>query len=204
VPRPTRPTPTNRPAALRLLPTPSWDPPYDDRPATGSPRPGPRRVPPDAEQRALALTFVLPAELPAVPTPPRLRLVPPDDDEEERAPVALPDPRGWAGRLAVATVEVLAGTRPLPQLRRWTSDDVYAQLRRRSARGRVTDSARDRARGSVDAHSPTRVRTVRVCEPTQGVAEVTVVVDDGRRARALAMRLESGEGRWRCTELVAW
>jgi hypothetical protein len=41
-----------------------------------------------------------------------------------------------------------------------------------------------------------------VCQPSVGIAEVSVVVDDGRRARALAMRLEGADGRWRCTELV--
>jgi hypothetical protein len=42
-----------------------------------------------------------------------------------------------------------------------------------------------------------------VCEVSDGVAEVSVVIDDGRRARALAMRLEGSDGRWRCTELDA-
>ena len=202
MPRPSRPASTAGVPSLRLLPTPSWDPPYDERPSAGAARRGAGGAGPDSGQPALALTFVLPTDLPAVPSSPRLHVVRTAD--EDPVPAVLPDPRGWAGRLALATVEVLAGTRPLPQLRRWTSDDVYAQLRRRSARGRVADACPDRARGPGGAHRPTRVRAVHVCQPSVDVAEVSVVVDDGRRARALALRLEGADGRWRCTELVAW
>ena len=45
------------------------------------------------------------------------------------------------------------------------------------------------------------LRTVRTCEVADGVVEGCAVVDDGRRAWALVLRLEGADGRWRCTEL---
>jgi aerobic-type carbon monoxide dehydrogenase small subunit (CoxS/CutS family) len=45
------------------------------------------------------------------------------------------------------------------------------------------------------------VRTVRVCEPADGVAEACAVVIDGNRVRALALRLVGLDGRWRVEAL---
>ena len=36
----------------------------------------------------------------------------------------LPDPRPWAGHIAQALVEVMAGARPAPQVLRWTTPEV--------------------------------------------------------------------------------
>jgi hypothetical protein len=40
---------------------------------------------------------------------------------------------------------------------------------------------------------------VHVCEPVDGVAEVSAVAHRGGRAHAVAARLEGVDGRWRCT-----
>jgi hypothetical protein len=136
----------------------------------------------------------------AVPGPPGCRGC--DEDPVGRrftSTSALPDARSWSTRLAHATVEVLGGARPLSQLRRWTSDEVYAQLSRTGRRGGpVGDPRAGRIR-------PARVvvRAVRVCEVADGIVEACAVVDDGRRARAFAFRLEGTDGRWRCTRLAA-
>jgi hypothetical protein len=45
------------------------------------------------------------------------------------------------------------------------------------------------------------VRSVRVSEPHDGVAEVCAVVQQGPRCRAIALRLEGIDGRWQCTAL---
>ena len=188
-----------RQPGLRLVPTPHWEPPYED--------PDRRRTPAGADpvQGTLALTFLLPSGLPALPSTPTLRLVEPalrgssDDagrfDAQPTSSAHLPDARFWAGRLTQAILEVEAGVRPVSQLRRWTSDAVYAQLRRQSNRRRVLalrEAERRRTPGLT-------VRSVRVCEPDDGIAEVCAVVHDGRRPRALALRLEGTDGRWRCT-----
>ena len=45
------------------------------------------------------------------------------------------------------------------------------------------------------------VRSVRLCEPADGVAEASAVVVDGGRVRALAFRLVGLDGRWRVEAL---
>ncbi len=194
---------------LRLLPTPAWEPPYTD---ISQGLPAAPAVPASGRSSAqgrLALTFLLPTGVPVVPQAPTLRVVgsatppaavqpQPDDvfDPQPTARADLPDPQFWAGRLAQAMLEVDAGVRPVTQLRRWTSDPVYARLRRRSHRVQFI-----RARAGQPAPGRVWVRSVRVCEPADGVAEVSAVVHDGGRIRALAMRLEGADGRWRCTAL---
>jgi hypothetical protein len=104
----------------------------------------------------------------------------------------LPDPVHWAGHLAQAVVEVMSGVRQPPQILRWTTPEVYAVVARRGA-----VSAR---RGAPTARRAV-VRSVRVCEPADGVAEACAVVLDGPRVRALAMRLVGLDGRWRIEAL---
>ena len=48
---------------------------------------------------------------------------------------------------------------------------------------------------------PAIVRRVRVCEPADGVAEAAVVVSDGPRVRAVAVRLVGQDGKWRVSAL---
>lgn len=105
----------------------------------------------------------------------------------------LPDPRAWAGRITLALLEVMTGVRPAPQVLRWTSPEVYAVVARRSAlvARRVADGNAPRARPRL------RVIRVRVCEPADGVAEATVILRDGPRVRAVAVRLVGQDGKWR-------
>lgn len=102
----------------------------------------------------------------------------------------------WSATFAQAVVEVLGGDRPLPQLVRWTTSRVYAELGRRVRilSRTVVPTQRHRA-------IRPQVRSVRVCRPTAEVAEVSVHVRHGQRSRALAARLELVEGRWQCTAL---
>jgi hypothetical protein len=104
----------------------------------------------------------------------------------------------WAARLAQAAVEVLAGHRPVTQLQRWTTEELYLRLRRLTGGPRVRDGAHPASRRARYAS----VRAIRVSQPADGVAEVAAVVDDGGHAHALVLRLEGSAGRWRCTELA--
>jgi Family of unknown function (DUF6459) len=97
--------------------------------------------------------------------------------------------------MAQAMVEVFLGARPATQLRRWTSDAVYGQIRRRGQLNRVAESHSRRTR----AASRVAVRSVRVCEVADGVVEAAAVVDDAVRVRVMALRFERAEGAWRCT-----
>jgi hypothetical protein len=125
-----------------------------------------------------------------------------DSAEEDFGPqrttsTMLPAPTPWAGRLVQAVIEVVSGARPVSQLVRWTTSPVYEALCASIARPVAYQGSRELI--------PTRlaevVRSVRVSEPRDGVAEVCAVVQQGPRCRAIALRLEGIDGRWQCTAL---
>ena len=107
------------------------------------------------------------------------------------APVdeAAPDPTRLCGSLVLAAVESLAGGRPLLQLTRWVSPAVYEQLARRCP-----------PVGARAGRRPT-VRSTVVSRVSPTVAEASVVVHDGTRVRAAAVRMELRRGSWRATVL---
>ena len=144
------------------------------------------------------LRLVLPGV--AVPRPPhrpgpRPRLIGPARRADEFGPAwtlraDLPD-AGVAGRRVVTlALEVLAGRRPVGQLQALASPGVFAAV----AGGR-------RPRWCVEGTAPLLVGPMHVCEPVDGVAEVSAVARRGGRAHAVAARLEGIDGRWRCTAL---
>jgi hypothetical protein len=100
----------------------------------------------------------------------------------------LPDPREM-GRMVLTTVlETLAGRRPVTQLRRLTTPGVLAAL-----------TAGRRPRWCAEGTTPIVLGGVHLCEPVDGVAEVSAVARRSGRAHAVAARLEGIDGRWRCT-----
>ncbi|KQO62440.1 3-hydroxyacyl-CoA dehydrogenase [Curtobacterium sp. Leaf261] len=109
----------------------------------------------------------------------------------------LPDPRQVAKDLARCVVEVLAGARELDQIGRWLSDEVHRNLQ-----ARVSIAARARAVQRRAATRPVfRIGSVLVSEPASGIAEATVIVHAKARTRAVAIRLEGLDGRWRATAI---
>lgn len=110
--------------------------------------------------------------------------------------IDLPEPGQWAGQIAQAIVEVMSGLRPAAQVVRWTTPQVYAVVARRGAL-----AARRRASRSRTIAQRAVVRSVHVCEPADGVAECSVVVSEGERVRAMALRLAGQDGRWRVEAL---
>lgn len=155
-------------AQIRLLPPP--------------PQPRLVPVPVTPGQEPLPLAFVLPNGLDAAPPAPPAALA----DRPDIAP--------WAARLAQAVIEVEAADRPVLQLNRWVTPEIYRRLdRRQQLSARTADPRRTRNR------CPEQVRSVHVCQPSAGVAEVSVVTTGGRTCRALALRLERRRGRWLCT-----
>ena len=109
-------------------------------------------------------------------------------------PVPTGDPTSVCCSLVLAAVESLAGIRAVAQLARWVTPEVYEAL---STRAALTV----RVLGAEAASRRPEVRRVRVCRIGEHVAEATVVVDDGRRVRAVAVRLESWRGAWRAVAL---
>jgi uncharacterized protein DUF6459 len=115
-------------------------------------------------------------------------------DQFDRLPTRtseLPDPTAWSRRLVQAVIEALSGVRPVAQLIRWTTPDVYAGLQRRC---HAQTGRRAPGRRAV-------VRSVRICQPADGVVEASAVVVALGRVQAVALRLEGLDGRWRMTAL---
>jgi len=138
-------------------------------------------------QGALALTYTVGSDLPADPDRPALSVVPPSADEQ----TGIPDPQAWASRFMQAVMEVLASDRPLSQLVRWTSSDVFREIALRQAA-----MARPRATSARLRH---QVSSVRVSQPHSAAAEVAARVTVGRRSRVIAARLDFERDRWLCT-----
>ncbi|WP_420112613.1 Rv3235 family protein [Pseudactinotalea sp.] len=103
----------------------------------------------------------------------------------------LPDPATWSGTLVRTCVEVLLGARPSAQLARWLTADLYEMLSRRAGVGSAMPTTARRVR-------VVRVHTHAVSETCH---EASVVIHDGHRVRAAAIRIEIHRGRWRATAL---
>ena len=105
----------------------------------------------------------------------------------------LPCPEALARSLVQAAVDVVRGHRPASQVLRWTTPEVYSQLRQRARLEQA--QARPGSRRPV-------VRSLRASPAGPRGMEVSAVVLDGARARAVAARLDGEDGRWRLTALV--
>ncbi len=106
----------------------------------------------------------------------------------------------WAGRYAQAAVEIVCGDRPAPQLLRWTSPEVYADLVRRTvlvARAAGCAPGQGRPQGAIRP----QVVSVRASFVDRATCEVSIRVRYGARFRAVAARFETVEGRLQCTAL---
>nr|WP_275090542.1 MULTISPECIES: Rv3235 family protein [Microbacterium] len=110
----------------------------------------------------------------------------------------LPDPAPLLRRLTHGVLEVLAGVREIDQLARWFSEDAYRSL---VVRSNLAARARS-ARGVPPARPTFVIRSLRVTEPVDGVIEAVVVVAGPGRTRAVAVRLEGLDRRWRATSLA--
>ncbi|REF30534.1 Rv3235 family protein [Calidifontibacter indicus] len=104
----------------------------------------------------------------------------------------LPDPAAWSTRLVLALMDVMNGLRPPAQVERALVLDLRERVRRAHAVAQ---------RRGARPTRPSRVLRVRVCENADGVAEVSAVVHDRGRVRAIAMRLSGVDGRWLVTVL---
>ncbi len=110
----------------------------------------------------------------------------------------LPAPEPLLRNLTIGVLEVLAGVREVEQLARWLGEDAF-----RALVTRANLSARARSARGVPAARPSHhILTLRHSAPADGVVEAVVVVAGPARTRALALRLEGWDGRWRATSLA--
>ncbi|WP_405373241.1 MULTISPECIES: Rv3235 family protein [unclassified Microbacterium] len=110
----------------------------------------------------------------------------------------LPDVAPLVTNLTIGVLEVLAGVREVDQLARWLGEDAYRAL---VTRANLSTRARS-ARGIVAARPVHQILRTRRCEPADGVVEAVVIVAGPARTRAVAMRFEGWDGRWRATSLA--
>ena len=105
----------------------------------------------------------------------------------------------WARRYVQAAVEIVGGDRPVTQLLRWSSREVFENLERRAQL--VARAGRHQAgQGRVQPVRP-HLLGVHACFVSRDVAEVSAHVRYGERSRALAARFETVDQRWCCTAL---
>ena len=180
--QPTDPIGSTPEPAIALTAAPRREPCFDDEagPADAR-RPGRGAAP-------------LPFPRAETPLPRHLAVVPAVEGDREWGPAhdhRLPDPARFGRHFVQGVLEVLSGHRAPGQLARSTSAGVQAGLLRERQRG-------DRL--GATGLTPL-LHSVRVMEPAEGVAELSAVIQIGRRYRAIAARLESADGRWRCVRL---
>jgi uncharacterized protein DUF6459 len=152
-------------------------------------RPAPRREPPfddELEQGPAAGAWDRQLPFPPSVSPPCPVPAPARRD-------ALPQPGAWGRRLLVGLIECAAGRRALQQFGPMLSFSV--------GRGLAAEFERAAKLGARHWLQNAAVRTVRASEPADGVAELSATVDCGERVRAVALRVERHQGRWRCTRL---
>ncbi len=161
-------------------------------------RSAPRREPPfDDELPARHLSLVgpldepLPFDAPEQPSALRLTAEPDPFGVRPTGRHELPEPAAFARRLVIGVIETATGRRSAAQLRPHTSPTVQAGLAR--------DAGRIDRLGT--ARRPATLHSLHLAEPADGVAEVAAVLRVGDRFRALALRLEGLDGRWRCVRL---
>jgi hypothetical protein len=105
-----------------------------------------------------------------------------------------PDPRHWGGRVTLAAFEIMLGNRSANQLSRLVDAKTLHVLAMYTTR---IGLERKKLR-NVHAGRP-RLSSVRCYQPHADAAEVSVVVHDGVRYRAVALRLTGRGGQWVAT-----
>lgn len=110
---------------------------------------------------------------------------------------SLPDPAPLLVNLTRCVIEILAGARELEQIARWVSDDVYRHLLKRV----VLSSRARQLKGQQVVRPSFTIGSTTISEPRDGVVEAVVIVRGRARARAVAIRLEGLDRRWRATAI---
>ena len=101
-----------------------------------------------------------------------------------------------ARRFLQAVVEMVGADRPVVQLLRLATPEVYAEVSRRAEMASSTIDTRHRSRTGR-----ARIVSLRLQRPAAQVSEVAAHVRHAGRSRALAARLELRDDRWVCMAL---
>lgn len=118
--------------------------------------------------------------------------------EQYSKTIELENPDPLLKMLAPAVVEVMAGVRNISQLAAVLSDDVYQRLR-----DKAISVAQNRVRSGLPLKAPMiSVGALQRKDPKDGVIESVVLVKSQTRTRAVTIRLEGINHRWRATAVT--
>jgi hypothetical protein len=110
----------------------------------------------------------------------------------------LGDPSPVLAFLAQAVIETLAGIRDVEQSARWLTDGVYQQLKQKALA-----ASRARSQSQIRELRPNlAIGKISTFSPRPGVIEGVVIVHNRGRARAVAIRLEAYNNRWRAKSVA--
>lgn len=104
-----------------------------------------------------------------------------------------------AARIGAALVEIVGGDRPVSQVLRWTTPEVYRDLARRAHLVAAAAGKRPGA-GGIQSVRPQLVGA-HTSFVSETCAEVSLHVRYGRRSRAVAARFELIRDRWQVSAL---
>ncbi|HEY3528501.1 MAG TPA: Rv3235 family protein [Nocardioides sp.] len=104
-----------------------------------------------------------------------------------------------AARIGAAVVEIVGGDRPVSQLLRWTTPEVYQDLARRAHLVAAAVGRRPGA-GGIQSVRPHLV-AAHTSFVSEQCAEVSLHVRYGERSRAVAARFELIRDRWQVSAL---
>ena len=99
--------------------------------------------------------------------------------------------------LATALVEVLVGSRAATSIEKWVEVPLFARILEHV---RVRESLSQR---NPHTDRPRSTSVPRLCEVSDSVVEIALVVTTTRRPRALALRLTRRRSRWRLSDFVS-
>lgn len=108
----------------------------------------------------------------------------------------LPKPDVLIKKLALNAVEIIEGARPIDQIGALITPDVASSLDVRLSLNRMR-----RAVAQDTRQFPHVARLSVLKSPADGVFEATVMVHSRVKSRAVALRLESIDNRWRATNI---
>lgn len=120
-------------------------------------------------------------------------------DPQPTGRAELPDPAETIKRLALVSVEILTGTRSIEQIARWVTEDVYRAFAERTM---AAMRARIQHGQSTVNRIPVAVVSVHTSEPRDGIVEAVCILTVGPRNRAVCIRLEGLDHRWRASVLA--
>lgn len=102
-----------------------------------------------------------------------------------------------APALATALVEVLVGARAPVSIEKWVEAPLFERILEH------TRVRRSLSQSNPHTDRPLTTSTARICEVSDSVVEIALVVTTTRRPRALALRLTRRRSRWKLTEFLS-